>query len=165
MSKIVKLDQQFGMDGVVVSLNESNFRRFVQQNDQMIQLRIKLTIWWQLKLLCSRKKLCQLQKQRILKQQWRTYRNYLSDVTRITGKQLSLAPRAIILHNRLSWYIDPETVESSVNIACFRTSILFNTSFGCSKLHMAHISTTELKGTPNENQDHMNMPDKCQSSW
>lgn len=62
--------------------------------------------------------------------------HYLSDVTRITGRDLSFAPKAIILHIRLSWYMDAQTVESSINIAFFRTSILFMTSFGYSFWHV-----------------------------
>lgn len=56
--------------------------------------------------------------------------NYLSDVTKRTGRHVSFAPKAIILQIKLSWYMDPHIVASSITAAFFRTSMLFITSFG-----------------------------------
>ena len=48
---------------------------------------------------------------------------------RITGKRNSFSPKAIIIHIRLSWYIDLTTYESSTKATCFKTSILLSTKW------------------------------------
>jgi hypothetical protein len=54
-----------------------------------------------------------------------------SEVDINTGKQCSLAPSAITLQMRLSWYIAAGTIVSSSQVAFLRTSTLLSTSFGC----------------------------------